>query len=286
MLTRGMHLVYTRPNRGVSFMAQNPHPNGRIMTHQVETLTFQTDCGLGARARLGLIVLQTDQTIEHEFAKLIGPLDDVALYAARIPNAMEVSPDTLRQMAIDLPHTAALLPAQFGFDVVGYACTSGATMIGEDRVDRLIGDVHPAAKTTNPISACKAALTALGLRRIALVTPYPVDVTVEMQANLEAAGFKTTAVASFGQSDDFTVARICADSILHAVTQVGAGDDCDGVFVSCTSLRALEIIPNAEAAIGKPVIASNQALAWHMMRLAGLTDIVPNAGRLFQTNIA
>lgn len=252
------------------------------MTDHVETLDFHTDNGLGARARLGLIVLQTDQTIEHEFAGLFGPQDRVALYTARIPNAMEVSPETLRQMAVDLPQTAALLPPQFGFDVVGYACTSGATMIGEGRVDTLIRDVHPNAKTTNPISACKAALRALGVQRIALVTPYPVDVTLEMQANLQSAGFETTAVATFDQSDDFTVARISADSILQAVKTIGARDDCDAVFVSCTSLRALQIIPEAEAAIGKPVLSSNQALAWHMMRLAGLDDAPAQGGRLFQ----
>jgi len=260
------------------------------VTEHVETLQFVTDDGLGARARLGLIVLQTDQTIEHEFAQVFPDQGDVALYVARIPNAMEVSPDTLRQMAIDLPHTAGLLPTQFGFDVVGYACTSGATMIGEDRVDALIREMHPQTKTTNPISACKAALAALGLKRVALVTPYPVDVTLEMQANLQAAGFETTAVATFDQSDDFTVARISANSILNAVKQIGARDDCDGVFVSCTSLRALQIIAMAEAEIGKPVISSNQALAWHMMRLAGLEDALTDApektGRLFQKPLA
>lgn len=251
------------------------------MTDHVEKLEFATDDGLGARARLGLIVLQTDQTIEHEFAGIFGTQGDVALYAARIPNAMEVSPETLRQMSIDLPHTAGLLPEKFEFDVVAYACTSGATLIGEERVSALIRDVHPKAKTTNPISACKAALTALGVKRIALVTPYPVAVTTEMQANLQAAGFETTAVATFDQSDDFTVARISSDSILQAVKQIGARDDCDGVFVSCTSLRALQVIPEAEALIGKPVIASNQALAWHMMRLAGLGDDLSQAGMLF-----
>jgi hypothetical protein len=128
------------------------------MTDTIEALEFSTDDGFGTRARMGLIVLQTDQTIEHEFAQILGSEKNVALYAARIPNAMEVSADTLRQMAIDLPRTAALLPTQFGFDVLGYACTSGATMIGEDRVDSLIREVHPQAKTTNPISASKAAL--------------------------------------------------------------------------------------------------------------------------------
>ncbi len=248
----------------------------------IETLDFETDAGLGERARIGLIVLQTDQTIEHEFAKLI-PRDGVALYHARIPNAMAVSPETLRQMHRDLPATAALLPASFGFDAVGYACTSGATMIGEARVDEMIRAVHPRAKTSNPISACKAALSALGLRRIALVTPYPPEVTVEMQANLRDAGYDTVAVASFNQSDDFTVARISSESIRNAAVTIGARDDVEGVFVSCTSLRALEVIEAAEAQINKPVLASNQVLAWHLMRLAGLSDLPSGAGRLFTT---
>ena len=261
-------------------------PNTRkdqTIARDVETLEFETDTGLGGRARIGLIVLQTDQTIEHEFSQIFDGLDDVAIYNARIPNAMDVSPETLRQMALDLPQTAALLPPSFGFDVIGYACTSGATMIGEAQVDEMIRGVHPNAKTSNPITAVKAALKALGLKRIALVTPYPVDVTLEMQANLAADGFETMAVATFDQSDDFTVARISSASILNAITQVGSREDIDGVFVSCTSLRALSIIPEAEAKIGKPVVSSNQALAWHLMRLAGLTDKIENAGQLFAT---
>ncbi len=248
----------------------------------IETLDFAVDGGLGSRARIGLIVLQTDQTIEHEFATIFGHDDQVALYKARIPNAMDVSPETLRQMEMDLPRTASLLPAAFDFDVIGYACTSGATMIGEDRVDELIRDVHPGAKTSNPLSACKAAFGALGIRRLALVTPYAVDVTLEMQANLREAGFEINAVATFNQSDDFTVARITSDSILSAILQIGARDDCDGVFVSCTSLRALAVIAKAEAELGKPVISSNQALAWHLMRLAGLSNAPQGLGEIFQ----
>ena len=104
--------------------------------------------------------------------------NDVSLHVARIPNAMEVSPKTLRQMAIDLPLTAELLPSQFGFDVVGYGCTSGATLIGEEEVGNLIRDIHPKVATTNPITATKAALSALGATKIALLTPYPVGVGI------------------------------------------------------------------------------------------------------------
>jgi maleate isomerase len=248
----------------------------------IETLDFTTDDGLGTRARIGLIVLQTDQTIEHECGLLLRG-DGVALYTARIANAREVTADTLLQMELEMPTAVGLLPEDFGFDAIGYGCTSGATMIGEARVDEIIRATHPQARTSNPISACKAALSALGLKRIALVTPYEASVTNGMQENLQAGGFAINAIASFNQADDFTVARVTAKSILDAITKVGARDDCDGVFVSCTSLRALSIIDEAEAYLGKPVIASNQALSWHLLSLAGLDHDPGNAGSLFRT---
>ncbi|MEH6522380.1 maleate cis-trans isomerase family protein [Sulfitobacter sp.] len=247
----------------------------------IEKLEFKTDAGLGHIARIGLICLQTDQTIEHEMASLLHG-EGIACYHARIANSMDVTPDTLRQMQHDLPETAALLPSQFGFDAIGYGCTSGATMIGEERVSQIIREIHPGAQVSNPITACKAALTALDIRRIALVTPYAPDVTTEMQANLKAAGFDINAVASFNQSNDFIVARITSDSILNAIQTIGSRDDCDAVFVSCTSLRALSVIALAEAHIAKPVISSNQALAWHLMRLANLNHRPANSGQLFQ----
>jgi len=247
----------------------------------IETADFTTDSGLGTRGRIGLIVLQSDQTIEHEVASLLGG-DDIAIYHARIPNAMEVTPDTLRQMETDLPHTASLLPPSFAFNAIGYACTSGATLIGEDRVDQIIRQIHPDAKTSNPITATKKALAALNIKRIALLTPYAPEVTTEMQQNLRDAGFYINAVASFNESDDFTVARITSDSIYKAVLSIGSRDDCDGVFVSCTSLRALEIIAQAEQQLDKPVISSNQALAWHLAHIADIESTPPDAGRLFK----
>lgn len=250
----------------------------------IEQCEFQTDDGLGTAARIGLIVLQTDQTIEHELSMMTRS-SDIALYHSRIPNDMDVTPQTLREMKKNLPNAAALLPSQFDFDAIGYACTSGATMIGEEAVESIINKIHPKAKVSNPISACKAALQALGLKRIALITPYAPEVTLEMQANLTVAGFETNAVASFNQSDDFIVARISTSSILNAVLKAGANKNCDGVFVSCTSLRALDVIAEAESHLNKPVIASNQALAWHLMRLTGQSYPVEGFGQLFDKQL-
>ena len=87
----------------------NLQRRGKTVAQSVEILKFEIDHGLGARARLGLIVLQTDQTIEHDFSSIFCDKNDVSLYVARIPNAMEVSSKTLRQMAIDLPRTTTIV---------------------------------------------------------------------------------------------------------------------------------------------------------------------------------
>ena len=42
-------------------------------------LDYETDLGLGTRATLGLVVLRTDETMEHEFRRYV-PADGVALY--------------------------------------------------------------------------------------------------------------------------------------------------------------------------------------------------------------
>lgn len=252
---------------------------------KLRSLSFDTDAGFGQRARLGLIVLQTDQTIEPEIASLL-PADGVTLYHTRIPNQMEVSPESLTGMEAQLPVTAALLPPRFEFDAIGYGCTSASTLIGESRVAELIQDIHPGARCSNPITACKAALNSLGVNRIALVTPYVPSVTLPMRENLIQAGFEINALATFNQSDDFVVARIASQSIRDSIMDVGARGDCDAVFVSCTSLRVLPVIVETEQILNKPVLASNQVLAWHLLRLCGIQDNIPHGGRLFSRTLS
>jgi maleate isomerase len=56
----------------------------------------------------------------------------------------------------------------------------------------------------------------------------------------------------------------------------------DGLFISCTALRVSLVLRAPEDALGKPVVASNQALAWDCLRQAGYRDPVSGYGRLLQ----
>ncbi len=245
-------------------------------------LPFTLDDGAGANAALGIIVLQSDETLEAEF-RTVFDLTDVALYHTRIASAPEVTPETLKQMELDLPRSAALLKMGRPLDVVGYGCTSGATIIGPENIDAAIRTEHPGVRTTNPITAVTEACHALGVRRIGFLTPYIADVSAAMRALLESSGLAIAAFGSFEQSEEAVVAKISEQSVLDSICAIGRHPDVEAVFASCTNLRSFNIIEKAEATIGKPVITSNQALAWHMLKLAGLAETANGPGRLFKS---
>ncbi len=246
-------------------------------------LAFETDEGFGARARIGLIVLESDQTIEAE-GRLID-LPGVDVYHARIANDLEVTPETLTAMADRLPAAASLLPSEFGFDAIGYGCTSAATLIGSGRVAELIGEAHPGVPSSDPIAAAIASFDALGARRIVVVTPYSADVTRPVAERFARAGIEVVGLGSFLETSDLVVGRISPSSVADAVRTMTATVECDAVFVSCTSVRLLADVANLEAEVGVPVVSSNLALYWHLLRLAGVSDEVPGLGRLMGSGL-
>ena len=247
----------------------------------IKRLGFSTDYGAGERARIGLLVLGSDQTLEWEM-RLMTHLPGVSFYHSRLANDVVVTPKTLSKMEAELPVAAALLPNYLGLRALAYGCTSGATFIGEARVHEIIQEKHPGVPITDPLSAAKAALKVLGVTNLGLVTPYKPNVTRAMQKRFESANIKIKMVGSFYEENDEVVGRIDPKSVLDAAISLGRSDVVDGIFISCTSLRAAEIIEQAEETICKPVTASNHALAWHLLRLAGVTDEISGFGSLFK----
>jgi maleate isomerase len=244
-------------------------------------LPSRLDEGIAARAAIGLIVLASDQTMEHEFRRIVRQ-DGVALYESRIFNDNAVTPETLRAMRERIAPAADLILPGMPLDVVAFGCTSAAMELGEEVVFEEIRKVRPAAKCTTPITAALAALEALEVRRVAVLTPYSPDINRTVRAYICARGLEVPAMATFDRPDDREAARISVESIQEAVKTLAAEDNVDGVFVSCTSLRLTDVAREIEAEVGKPVTSSDHALAWHCLRLAGVDEAMPQFGRLYE----
>lgn len=241
---------------------------------------FTLDEGLSPRAAIGLVVLATDQTIEHEWRQMID-LPGVAFYEARMFNSPEINAQTLAAMEGDIAPAVALIRPGERLDVVAFGCTSGAMVIGEEAVFARIREARPGVACTSPITAALAAFQALDARRVALLTPYVKSVSDWMADYIAERGYAVVGSASYEHGNDNEVARIDAPSIRESVLALGQNPEVDAVFVSCTSLRVAEQVAALEQAIGKPVLSSNHAMAWHALRLAGVKDALPQWGRLF-----
>ena len=250
------------------------------LTAEYIRLPFALDGGVARRAAIGLIVLATDHTIEHEWRKML-TLDGVAFFESRLLNSAEISPTTLAQMEGRIATAVALLRPGERIDVVAFGCTSASMVIGEETVFERIREVRPEAKTTTPITAARIALQTMNTTRIALLTPYVREINESMAAYLRVRGIDVVAMGSFEHANDNEVARIDDASLREAVLTLGRRPDVQAVFVSCTSLRIAEAVAGIEAELGKPVTSSNHAMAWHALRLGGVTDALRGLGALF-----
>ncbi|KLU24951.1 Asp/Glu racemase [Caballeronia mineralivorans PML1(12)] len=241
---------------------------------------FSLDEGIARRAAIGLVVLATDHTIEYEWRRMVA-LDGVAFYESRIANSAEITAETLALMDGRIRAAVELIRPGEHLDVVAFGCTSASAVLGEERVFERIREARPGIACTTPITAARIALAALGARRVALLTPYERPINDAMSRYLRARGVDVVSVGSFEHRDDNEVARIDRASLEHAVLELGRDPGVDAVFVSCTSLRLVDAMADIEAKLGKPVLSSNHALAWHALRLGNVEDRLPQFGRLF-----
>jgi maleate isomerase len=246
-------------------------------------LPSELDGGVASRAAIGVIVLATDQTMEHEFRILLRQ-PGVAFYESRLFNDNAITPDTLRAIGARIAPAADLILPSIKLDVVAFGCTSATMTLGEAAVFAEIHKVRPNVACTTPVTAALAAFRALGASRIGLLTPYAPEINRSFVRYFGDRGLDIVAMATFDRRDDREAARISIASIEDAARRLAAASGVEAIFVSCTSLRVAEAVGRLEERIGSPVTSSNHAMAWHCLRLAGIADVVPAAGKLFEVN--
>lgn len=258
----------------------------QVDTQLIEHLPYETDGGIASRAAIGLIVLATDYTIEHEWRQLFSAVDGVALYQSRIHNEDKITPQTLRAMEPRLVECARVITPDTPVDVMAYGCTSASMAIGEEQVFARIREAKPGVRCTTPITAAFAAFDAFRARRIGVLTPYPADVNRIVSDYIAARGYEVPVFGSFNSDRDTVVARITPQSIEAAVREIVRHADVDAVFVSCTSVRLMQACAELEKNLGIPLTSSNHAMGWHALRLAGIDDQLGHLGSLYDLPLA
>jgi maleate cis-trans isomerase len=236
----------------------------------------------GWRAKIGLIVPSTNTINEPEFWRLAPP--GVTIHTARTLLLGKATQESYEKMAVGLV-TAAEELATAEVDVIAYGCTSGSFMCP---LPELLKSMS--SKSDSPATAAAgaviAALNALGVKRVALATPYVKFVNDGEVRFLEQNRITVTSVHGLGlgetQEERRGIGRV-PPQMLHRLARYIDRPDAEAIFLSCTNLATIDEIARIEADLGKPVVTSNQACFWACLRLLGLPDAIKGYGRLLET---
>lgn len=237
------------------------------------------DEGRHAKGKLGFVLLATEQTITDDMMRIIP--SGIGVHFTRVANPDSITMESLRALGPELTRAAATLLPDGTLDVISYACTSGSLVLGEDRVAGFLNAGAPGAKATCIIAAVHRALKAVRARRIVVATPYLDEINAAEHAYMTADGFEILDFQGLNLERDSDMVRVTPGFIRDFAAALDQ-PEADAIFISCGALRSIEIIEELEAMTGKPVITSNQAMAWDAMRLAGIADRVEGFGRLLR----
>jgi maleate isomerase len=229
-------------------------------------------------ARIGLIIPSVNRLSEPQFTHFAPPGLGVHVTRARIAGKWR---KPIAELAPMIAQAAGAL-ADASPDLIVYHCTDSSMREGLDGERRILDIVRREAGTeaVSTSALVVEALNALGIRKLVIVSPYQDnDVII---AYLQSCGFAVihdVALRLPGhESSDATPERWVQTTLDNA------RDEADGYFLSCTNTTQIEAIEELEAALGKPVVSSNQAVLWGAVKRLrsrlGSEVEMPRLGRL------
>jgi maleate isomerase len=228
-------------------------------------------------ARIGLIIPSLNRLSEPQFMHFAPAGLGIHVARARIAGKWR---KPVTELAPIIAAAAGAL-SDASPDLIVYHCTDSSMREGLDGERRILDIVRreTGIDAVSTSALVVEAMNALGIKKLVIVSPYQDnDVII---AYLQSCGFTVVhdvALCLPGHESSGATPERWVETTLD-----NARDEADGYFLSCTNTTQIEAIEELEAALGKPVVSSNQAVLWGAVRrlrtrLGEVT--MPRLGRL------
>jgi arylmalonate decarboxylase len=121
---------------------------------------------------------------------------------------------------------------------------------------------------------------ALGARRIAIVSPYSEAVNARAAHYFKTKhGLDTIALEGFGATDAYAIGQLGPQNAHHAFARIDR-PEIEVFVVPGGNFPTMSSIASWEREFGKPVVTTNQASFWAVLRAFDSADRLPAFGRL------
>ena len=227
----------------------------------------------------GMLVPSTNTTCEIEFRRLP---PDLQVHTARLGKGGD-SPFS-PSLDGDVAYQSKLLGSA-RVEVIALIQTS-ASLFADDYDAAAIKRMTEASgvRSLTSAQAIGEALRVLGASRIAMATPYSPEV-IERATRYYQTKYGMTVVAaeSLGGADAYAIGKMDAGMAQTAFGRIDR-PDVDALVLPGGNFPTLDFIAPWERQFGKPVITTNQAALWAILRAMKIDTPLPEWGRLLSSS--
>jgi maleate cis-trans isomerase len=225
----------------------------------------------------GILVPSTNTICEIEFGRL--PLD-LQVHTARLGKAGATPFSPSRDD--DVIYQSKLL-GHARVEVIALAQTSASLFADEyDAVTVKRMSEASAVPAVTSAQAIGRALRALGTLRVAIATPYSEEVIGRAKRYYETKyGISVVATQSLGATDAYAIGKMDASAAQAAFGQIDR-PDIEALMVPGGNFPTMDAIAAWEQRFGKPVVTTNQATLWAVLKSMRIATPLAGRGRLLE----
>mgnify|MGYP000044055376 CR=1 FL=1 len=229
------------------------------------------------KAKLGVIVPSANTAMEYELYRMAPP--NISIHFARM-KLTEDTPEQIAGCSRYVPKAVDEL-ADAKVDVIAFGCTGGSFIKGVGYDKEIISIIQKQVKipATTTSTAVIRALEVLKAKKVVVGSPYEDWLNEKLKIFLEGHGFDVIKIKGLGVIKD--IAEI-PDNVKYKLAKEIYSPEADVMFFSCTDFMVAHLISPFEEDFGIPVITSNQATLWDMLRIIGLKTRVKGYGILLE----
>lgn len=230
----------------------------------------------------GALIPSTNTTVEIEYSHLL-PADVCQAHYGRLMSSNYGSSPFASPLDADVAYQAKLL-ATARVEIIGLIQTS-ACLFADDYDETTCARITENAGGIPAITSAMAigeALRALGARHIALVSPYSEEVNARARHYFETKhGVKIAALEGFAAKDSYMIGKLGPENARDAFARIDR-PEIEAFVVPGGNFPTMASIPAWEREFKKPVVTTNQAAVWAMLRRIGSKGRIQGLGKLLE----
>lgn len=228
--------------------------------------------------RVGFLIPSPNFVIEPEYAEAFP--EDISLHYARLTMTEVSERGFARQDEDVVPQAEGLGNSRV--DAVLYCITVASMVLGLDYDRRLTERLSAAARGVPAVTVATAvveAMKALELRRIVIASPFPANANQTSIGFMEGNGFQVVGTAGLGITDNYYIGLVPRSDVIRLAIEADR-PDADAIVMPGGALPCMDAIEELEATLKKPVVTTNQAGMWAVLRRLGGYGRIEGYGRL------